>query len=60
MRTLTLEEHRILLADLHHEISNQGGREGELFQRAFLALFALTVEYLKPDSHPGVTVELEQ
>jgi hypothetical protein len=58
-QSATLEEHRALLNDLHHEISNQGGRDGELYERAFVALLSLTIAYFTPDFYPGVTIKVQ-
>lgn len=44
---LTLPEIREILADLYHEIDNQGsGRESELFARAHATLAWLLEKYL--------------
>ena len=38
---------RLLLSNLHHEITNQGGSEGELFREAEETIRWLLTEYLK-------------
>lgn len=43
----SLPELRDLLSNLHHEIENQGGREGELFREAEETIRWLLDEYLK-------------
>jgi hypothetical protein len=59
--TRSLAEHRQLLNDLHHEISNHGpGRTSDLFRDAFEALLGLTLEYLTPDFDPEYEIEIRR